>query len=398
MQASGSRPRAALADWGMGVLVGAAAMAGLTHSARGDIDLELRTTSSTAVVGGTFTVSLYAVSSSAPSQSSAGEVILTWDTAFVQLAGLNSTGAPSYLASGFLADAHGLNASLTDGDAMWTFFATPGSPIVATPAGMLLMRFDFTALATTSPTTLINIAATGGSPAGQTIMYDAVIPNTDITGTLSGTSMLVLPTPKLAIVYPGAGALDPGDLVQVKLRMLDIPPSTPTTGFQAFLEFDDTRLSFVNAFYTPVPFGLPIISPITAVGNTLDLAAGINTFIGQPPASGNADLAVLTFEVLTPCGLGAVEFRAHKPPTRLSDTVGESILPLLLLNLDPAATCPGDVVPNSTVDTDDLVVVILSWGPCASPPPVCCLGDTNASGEVDADDLVAVILGWGPCP
>ncbi len=192
MQASGSRARPALADWGMGVLVGAAAVAGLASKARANIDLEFRTTSSTTFVGDTFTVSLYGLSSSGPNQSSAGQVIVTWDTAFVQLAGLNTAGAPSFLSSGFLGDPHGLNSSLTDGNAMWIFFAMPGSPFTATPAGALLMGFNFTALAPTSPTTLINIAATGGSPTGHTIMYDAFIPNPNITGTLTGTNMQVL--------------------------------------------------------------------------------------------------------------------------------------------------------------------------------------------------------------
>ncbi len=202
----------------------------------------------------------------------------------------------------------------------------------------------------------------------------------------------------LALVYDGTGSIDPGDLVLVRLRMLSVSPATPATGFQAFLEFDDTRLLFVNGLYTSAPFGLHIITPITAVGNTLDLAAGINPLIGQPPTSADSELAVLTFEVLTPCGIGDVEFRAHKPPTRISDTAGDPILPLTLVNLNPAASCPADVAPNRTVDVDDLVRVILSWGACASPPPMCCPGDTNASGAVDVDDLITVILAWGTCP
>ena len=30
--------------------------------------------------------------------------------------------------------------------------------------------------------------------------------------------------------------------------------------------------------------------------------------------------------------------------------------------------------------------------------PVLCPADTNGSGAVDVDDLIAVILAWGPCP
>jgi hypothetical protein len=49
------------------------------------------------------------------------------------------------------------------------------------------------------------------------------------------------------------------------------------------------------------------------------------------------------------------------------------------------------------VDVDDLIAVILAWGPCPAPPTPCP-ADVNNSGSVDVDDLIAVILGWGPCP
>jgi hypothetical protein len=70
--------------------------------------------------------------------------------------------------------------------------------------------------------------------------------------------------------------------------------------------------------------------------------------------------------------------------------------------------CVGDVAPspggNNAVDVDDLVLVILSWGACPTPPALCP-GDVTGgaaggcgNGTVDVDDLVAVILNWGPCP
>jgi hypothetical protein len=158
------------------------------------------------LVGEVFTVGLYGVSTGAPDQTSAGQVILTWDTTYVQMSGLNVAGAPSYLSSGFLGDPFGLNASITDGNAMWIYFAMPASPVTATPAGTLLMGFHFTALAPTAPATLIDIAATAGSPTGQTIIYDSVVPNTSITGTLAGTTMQVLVPGPTAISVLALGA------------------------------------------------------------------------------------------------------------------------------------------------------------------------------------------------
>jgi hypothetical protein len=58
------------------------------------------------------------------------------------------------------------------------------------------------------------------------------------------------------------------------------------------------------------------------------------------------------------------------------------------------SACPaGDVNLDGVVDIDDIIGVILAWGPC--PPAFApCLADVNASGAVDVDDLIAVILGW----
>jgi hypothetical protein len=192
--------------------------------------------------------------------------------------------------------------------------------------------------------------------------------------------------------------MQPGDLVQVTLRMEGIPPATPAAGFQAFFQFDATRMTFVNGLYTSAPFGLHIISPITPVGDTLDCAAGINTFINQQPTSADSDLVVFTFQIVTPCGPGDMVFRTHKPPTRISDADGDPILPLALVDYMPFLTCPADVFPTGSVDSDDLTRVILQWGACANPPPACCPGDVDGNGAVDADDLTAVILAWGPCP
>jgi hypothetical protein len=60
-----------------------------------------------------------------------------------------------------------------------------------------------------------------------------------------------------------------------------------------------------------------------------------------------------------------------------------------------AAPCPADINNSGAVDVDDLIAVILGWGPCGKAQS--CAGDVNNSGAVDVDDLISVILGWGPC-
>jgi probable HAF family extracellular repeat protein len=53
---------------------------------------------------------------------------------------------------------------------------------------------------------------------------------------------------------------------------------------------------------------------------------------------------------------------------------------------------PGDVDHNGVVDANDLIIVILAWGPC--PPSGPCDADADGSGQVDVDDLIVVILHW----
>jgi hypothetical protein len=63
----------------------------------------------------------------------------------------------------------------------------------------------------------------------------------------------------------------------------------------------------------------------------------------------------------------------------------------------PPDDLPGDVNGDGTVNVDDLLTVILEWGPCPQPPQACD-ADVNSSegdGVVDVDDLIAVILNWG---
>jgi hypothetical protein len=61
------------------------------------------------------------------------------------------------------------------------------------------------------------------------------------------------------------------------------------------------------------------------------------------------------------------------------------------LEFNPPRT--GDTNCDGAVDVDDLIAVILNWGPCQ--PGVPCPADVNHDGAVDSDDLVTVILNWG---
>jgi hypothetical protein len=180
-------------------------------SVQASINLELRPLSQVAIVGNTVNVGLYAISDSPSSQLlSAAQVILTWDVSYVQLSGLNNSGAATWLSSAFGPEPFGLNTSLLDGDAMWIGLAPLGqaNAVPATPGGTLLTTFMFQALAPTAPLTLINLVPSGGNPLGTTIVFDGTVPNTDVTGTLTGAMVQILPIPgPSALAGLGLGAL-----------------------------------------------------------------------------------------------------------------------------------------------------------------------------------------------
>jgi hypothetical protein len=54
------------------------------------------------------------------------------------------------------------------------------------------------------------------------------------------------------------------------------------------------------------------------------------------------------------------------------------------------------------IGVDDLIAVVLAWGPCADCPPVRCAPDVapapTGNCAIDVDDLIAIILNWGACP
>jgi hypothetical protein len=58
----------------------------------------------------------------------------------------------------------------------------------------------------------------------------------------------------------------------------------------------------------------------------------------------------------------------------------------------PSPCTPGDQDNSGYVDVDDLIGVVLAWGPCPKSQP--CAADFDHSGAVDVDDLIIVILNW----
>lgn len=199
-----------------------------------------------------------------------------------------------------------------------------------------------------------------------------------------------LPTPRLSLdIDYGEIPIEPGDFVVLTVSMT-ICDGREAAGYQAFLHFDETEFQFVHGTYTTEPFGKPIIWPIAADGEEIDLSAGIDIEQGQPPTSEPAELAYLTFMSVSGGCRNSVWFDDHEPPNRISDPFGEPITPLSLDDL-PETPCPADIILDCEVDVQDLLELLGRWGELGGP------ADIVPDGIVNVGDLLFLLGEWGPC-
>jgi hypothetical protein len=163
----------------------------LATPASGLINLEWRPDTQTVPVGATVDIGLYAVSDDPEMDQYilAMDVIVNWDADSLELTGVDDTGPYTWLFSGFpVGDVDGLNDTFADGDALYTALGQLGAGAWATPEGLLVTTFQFTALAETPGTTL-TIPEDAGSYTHTAIWGS---PGQDVHGTLGSASVTVL--------------------------------------------------------------------------------------------------------------------------------------------------------------------------------------------------------------
>ena len=183
----------------------AAALVGTAGTASAGVNVEFRVLTPTpAHIGDTVDVGLYLVSDDLilARPVSAAEIVFAWDNPSLHLLGLDAAGGAPLSFQGFpAAGSNGLNETNppADGDGLYIAFGAFGSPVLATPAGTLLTTFQFQALQF-DPRADVLLPAAAGSPPRSTIVYDGVIPNTDITGTLTPTAVRIVSACGLADV------------------------------------------------------------------------------------------------------------------------------------------------------------------------------------------------------
>ncbi len=232
-------------------------------------------------------------------------------------------------------------------------------------------------------------------PTGGFMSYPGGSENTEVEG--EALSALV-PDPctdnRLEFqLAAGSDCVKPGETIQVELHQLNL--TGLVAGFQAFSQFDSSAMTFVGGTYnTPLPYGQPVITPITAVGDDIDMASGINNFGGQTPTMADALLVTLSFTAVAE-GPTTVSFRSHNPPNRFTDPVGAEVVPCLVQSptiiidgTPPVITCPANVTIECDEDDQPSNTGSATATDNLDPNPVITFSDSVAVGACPQESVI----------
>ncbi len=165
----------------------------ITLPAKADVDIHFVPTHNSVLVGEEVGIQVILMASGAELEIvSAAQVIFQWDPQKLHLVALSNAGAVDLLFSNFGNDPYGINESIPpqDGTGLYQAWANLGGNLAVTGEGTLLTTLIFEALEPAAPTP-IDILLSAGSPIGFTRVFDGVIPNHDITGSLFGAEVVI---------------------------------------------------------------------------------------------------------------------------------------------------------------------------------------------------------------
>lgn len=302
----------------------------------GNVNLVLSPPSQTVAAGDQVSIEVYAVSDSPFDQAFAAlDVLVGWDPAFLNPITFSNAGAGyTWGNSGFLFPT--LNGNLNDGNAEWSGERQLGGPFpLATPAGLKLTTFKFTAIAPTAGT-LVSMPATLSGR--NTRVFHPSIPNTNILGLLSPDVMVTI--------------------------------TLPPTNISGNLYLQDTLFesSYTRAITGAVKQGTDTVGSFAVTGITTSTASFTVSVPGS--VTGPATLE-----------LDGSSFLKRKVAIVLNNGA---------LNVGTINLVNGDVDHSGEVDAIDVDQVIFEFGSFADTD-----ADVNVTGEVDAADIDIVIANFG---
>ncbi len=177
---------------GIGAVVATCTVPAGVHAS---VSLEWRPATPTVNVGEVVQIGLYAVSDGDNDQSVGGiDAAISWDADILELSGLLNNGSYQWLMSGFPDDSQldGLNGTWLDGDAFYVAVrrSAPYSPAFATPDGLLVATFVFTAVGSSSASELSFL--TSGGEFSATRVLDGYEAGRLVTGALGSAVITIL--------------------------------------------------------------------------------------------------------------------------------------------------------------------------------------------------------------
>jgi hypothetical protein len=164
-------------------------------------DLELIPDDSYVEVGDHIDIQIIVLASGATDVNfSAIDALLDYDPVHIQLLSNDDTfSAEAWFASTFLPDPDGINADITDGDAIYTALAAPGPPAIAPPGGAIVTTLRFLALTPTPATTISFLPSMGAF--GVTEVYAYNQPGGVVTGDFSDTAVVHIAEEPLPVCF-----------------------------------------------------------------------------------------------------------------------------------------------------------------------------------------------------
>ena len=213
--------------------------------------------------------------------------------------------------------------SVTDDPNDVTVFAGQPASFSITAAGAALTyqwRKDSVAISGATASTY-SIAATLAGDAGS---YDCEVSGACGTATSAPATLTVNASTASAALslFAAGGCHAPGSTLTVEVNMS--AATTPIVGGQFFLSYDPNYLGFTSADPGDAPYTNEIYESVDDLAGTIDYGVGI-PFPGGVGVTGSRTMARIQFTVLSghdACGVtGLVSFRAHTPPSRLTDSL-----------------------------------------------------------------------------
>ncbi|MDX2199391.1 MAG: hypothetical protein SF069_10535 [Phycisphaerae bacterium] len=206
------------------------------------VDLDLDPAAYPVVPTQEFDVDLIALTASPPPVEIATvDAILTWDPLYFDLLSV-STSPGLWLASGFFPDPDGINASLTDGNALFVALAPPGD-LAVVPPDLSCATFRFRARTELGFSTIQLISQSGSF--ARTRVLGAGIQN-DITGDISGAQTTVRVWPILLGDMNCDGFITVGDISPFVLALVDPDAYIASFPFCNILNGDTNEDLFVT--------------------------------------------------------------------------------------------------------------------------------------------------------